>query len=97
MKKIISLVLMASILCGMIFIPTNASFNDINSPKESIAAGTLEGLSIVSGTGGGNFNPQGVLTRAEASMMIVNMMGLSNQLNTYARRTYFSDVPSDSW
>jgi len=97
MKKRIT----ALLLCALLILPAlptaRAAFDDIADPQVSLAATTLRGLGIVAGTSANNFTPNNSLTRAEACALIINTMGLSNQVNTYKQRTVFSDVLPASW
>ena len=97
MKKRIS----ALLLCALLILPTmpmaHAAFDDVTDPEVSLAATTLRGLEIVTGTSANNFTPNNGLSRAEACTLIINTMGLSNQVNTYKQRTIFSDVLPNNW
>lgn len=97
MKKRIT----ALLLCALLILPAvptaRASFDDIADPEVSLAATNLRGLGIVAGTSADSFTPNNSLTRAEACALIINTMGLSNQVNTYKQRTVFSDVLPASW
>lgn len=91
----------ALLLCGLLILPmvptAQAAFDDIADPEISLAATTLRGLGIVTGTSANNFTPDNGLSRAEACTLIINTMGLSNQVNTYKQRTIFSDVLPNNW
>lgn len=91
----------ALLLCGLLVLPTlpaaKAAFVDVGDSEVSLAATNLQGLGIVSGTSENTFEPDGSLTRAQACALIINSMGLSNQVNTYKQRTVFSDVLPSSW
>lgn len=91
----------ALLLCAVLILPAlpaaNAAFTDISDPETSLAAATLQGLGIVAGTSANSFTPNNSLTRAEACALIINTMGLSNQVNTYKQRTVFSDVLPSAW
>lgn len=62
-----------------------------------MAAATLQGLGVVSGTSGATFSPNETLTRAQMCAMAVNAMGLSDQVSTGGRKTLFSDVSPSAW
>lgn len=93
--------ILAPLLCALLILtalPTaRAAFDDITDPEVSLAATTLRGLGIVTGTSANNFTPNNALSRAEACTLIINTLGLSNQVNTYKQRTIFSDVLPNSW
>ena len=92
---------MALLVCVLLILPVlpaaQASFDDITDPEVSLAATNLRGLGIVAGTSANSFTPNNSLTRAEACALIINTMGISNQVNTYKQRTVFSDVLPSSW
>ena len=90
-------VLLCLVLLGGMCPGAHGAFRDISNPEVALAAATLQGLDIVTGTGDGVFSPNGSLTRAQACTMIVNTMGLANQVNTYKQRTVFSDVRPGQW
>lgn len=97
MKKRISALLLCALLILTALPATRAAFDDVADPEVSLAATTLRGLGIVAGTSANNFTPNNGLSRAEACTLIINTMGLSNQVNTYKQRTIFSDVLPNSW
>lgn len=97
MKKRISALLLCALLILTALPTVRAAFDDITDPEVSLAATTLRGLGIVAGTSANNFTPNNALSRAEACTLIINTMGLSNQVNTYKQRTIFSDVLPNSW
>jgi len=97
MKKRITALLLCALLILTALPTTRAAFADITDPEVSLAATNLRGLGIVAGTSATSFAPNNSLTRAEACALIINTMGLSNQVNTYKQRTVFSDVLPSSW
>ncbi len=97
MKKRITALLLCALLILTALPTARAAFDDITDPEVSLAATNLRGLGIVAGTSATSFTPDKSLTRAEACALIINTMGLSNQVNTYKQRTVFSDVLPSSW
>lgn len=95
-KRLVTLVLCAALVLSTLP-AAGAAFTDISDPDTALAAATLQGLGIVSGTSSATFDPNSTLTRAEACTMAVNAMGLSRQVGSAARKTLFSDVPSNAW
>ena len=93
--------LAAALLSAAIFLAavpaTGAAFTDISDGETAIAAATLQGMGIVAGTTDTTFDPDGSLTRAQACTMLISAMGLSSQVNTYSRKTIFSDVLPSAW
>ncbi len=97
MKKRITALLLCALLILTALPTARAAFADITDPEVSLAATNLRGLGIVAGTSATSFTPDKSLTRAEACALIINTMGISNQVNTYKQRTVFSDVLPSSW
>ena len=99
MKKQMTAFIICAIFClSLLPCPAAASsFSDISDDTTALAAAALQGLGVVSGTGGGCFEPDSFLTRAELCTMAVNAMGLGDKVSTYSRKTLFSDVPSSAW
>ena len=93
--------LLALLLCGAAFLTAipaaSAAFVDIPDETTALAAASLQGLGVVSGTSDTTFDPDATLTRAQLCTMVVNAMGMGDQVSVYARKTLFSDVPSSSW
>ncbi len=58
------------------------------------AVETLVSLKILSGDENGNFNPDRIITRAEAAVIICRMIGVEDILESTA---VFTDVPSSHW
>lgn len=96
MKKRISALLLSLLLLLSAIPCAGASFTDV-SGDVVIASATLQGLGIASGTSETTFSPNSTLTRAQACTFAVNAMGLSSQVNSYSRKTIFSDVSASSW
>lgn len=97
MNKRLSTLLLALLLALALTLPAGAAFSDISDSETALAAATLQGFGVADGTGGSSFAPDEPLTRAQACKLVVGVMGLSSQVNTYARKTLFSDVPPSAW
>ena len=97
MKKRLGALLLTAVLCAALLPRTGAAFTDITDPGTALAAATLQGMDIVTGTSATTFSPNSSLTRAEACTLIINTMGLSNQVNTYKQKTLFTDVLPSAW
>ena len=96
MKKRISTLLLSLLLLLPVIPCAGAAFTD-TSGDVAIASAALQGLGIASGTSETTFSPNSTLTRAQACVWTVNAMGLSSQVNSYSRKTLFSDVSATSW
>ena len=96
-KKLLSCLLAVALLAGTLALPARAAFRDIRDRDTAVAAAVLEGLGIVTGTDVGVFSPDTPLTRAQFCTLAVRAMGLSDQVESYARKYLFSDVPPGAW
>lgn len=95
MKKVIAmlttLVMLSSVLCNTAF----AAFIDVNdSHPHRKAITTLSTLNVIDGYEDGTFKPDGAITRAEFTKLIVFMLGFQN----FTHEKYdFTDVSADHW
>ena len=69
-----------------------AAFSDVTEAVNGKAIEALAARGIISGKGGGKFDPEAKMTRAEFTAIVVNALGLSPK----ATRK-FSDVPEKEW
>ena len=95
-KRLLTFLLCAALTCACVP-AASAAFTDVADEETALAAATLQGLGVVNGTSETTFSPNTTLTRAQVCTMVVNAMGLESQVNTYARKTLFSDVAPNSW
>ncbi|MGN0993896.1 MAG: S-layer homology domain-containing protein, partial [Butyricicoccus sp.] len=73
LKKVLALVL--AFACAFTMFAGALTFSDVKPGDDYSAAITmLSDLEVISGDGKGNFNPTGTITRAEACVLIANMM-----------------------
>ena len=103
LKRLLSAA-MAGVLALALFLPAlpvqaagKSSFVDIQDDATAVNADILRLMGVVSGTGGGRFDPAGVLTRAQFCTMAVNFMQRSNEVAIHSTRTIFTDVPAGHW
>ena len=79
----------------MPIVDREATFPDItgvNAHKNQPAIESLASRGVISGKSGGNFDPDGDMTRAEFAAIVVKALGL-----TPAAADRFTDVPADAW
>lgn len=95
---------MAGALALTLFLPAlparaagQSSFVDIRDDATAVNADILRLMGVVSGTGGGRFEPDGVLTRAQFCTMVVNFMQRGEEVAIHSTRTIFTDVPAGHW
>lgn len=89
MKKILSLILVLSILCSF---PVITHSEDVADASDDEAVETLVALGIIEGSGG-DLMLDKVLTRAEFVTMLMRVMNSEYQNDSM----YFEDVPKSHW
>jgi len=74
---------------------STADFTDLPDSSHFTYAGIVSAINngIMQGVGGGKFNPDAVITRAEAAIYLVNVMGAT----TRASLSNVTDIPIDAW
>lgn len=96
MKKIMavltSFVVLASMLCQTVTFAAFSDVDDANPYKKAIT--TLSKLSVIDGYTDGTFKPDGQITRAEFTKLIVYTLGHKDL--TYSTNE-FTDVSNDHW
>ncbi|MEG1747446.1 MAG: S-layer homology domain-containing protein [Oscillospiraceae bacterium] len=94
-NRILPLVLSVALTASLLVAPVNAAtFTDVSDPKIAAATEVLYHLGVVDGTGNGQFNPSGSLTRAEFCKMALIAMGRGGEAAINAGRVIFSDMTS---
>ena len=100
-KRLIHALLTAALVVSLVPLPSRAagtsSFQDVHDPVLAANADILRLMGVVSGTGDNSFRPEERLTRAQFCTMVVNFMGLEDQVVLHATRTIFTDVPASHW
>lgn len=101
-KRIVSTLLAAALLAGMLVFPASAAgdtagFTDISDPAEAEAAELLRALGVVDGTGAGRFRPDDNLTRAQFCKLAVLITGRGEEVRRQSGRVIFSDVKGTHW
>ena len=96
MKKLIAMLTAIMLLAGMVFqIPASADFTDVSDTHQyKTAINTLSTLSVISGYNDNTFKPDGAITRAEFTKLVVFMLGLQDI--EYSQYT-FEDVDPAHW
>lgn len=69
-----------------------ADFNDVDGHWGKDAIERWADCGVLNGKGGGKFDPNGVMTRAEFATMLVNLMGCSK-----SGTEVFTDLDPDAW
>lgn len=98
-KKLVSLALTLALI-GSMALPAAAvksSFSDVTDDATAVNADILRLMGVVSGTGGNQFTPDLVLTRAQFCTMMISFKQERDQLSLHTARTVFTDVPASHW
>jgi len=102
LRKFLSGVLAAVMLCGMLTVTPasaagSAGFVDIADSTVQEAAALLQIMGVVDGNGYGYFFPELHLTRAQFCKMAVQIRGEGSKAEAQQSRTIFLDVPATHW
>ena len=93
MKKLLTLGLALAMVLSLAPAAFAAEFDDTEGYYGEEAIDRWAEYGVVEGVGGGNFNPKGTLTRAQAAEIISNLMHLTEKGDISA----YTDVPADAW
>ena len=74
-------------------ITQRATFNDTND----VNVQKMGGLGVVTGVGGGNFNPNGTITRQEAAVMIARLANVVGQSFPIMASTFADNAQIADW
>lgn len=97
MKKIVSLVLVLSMVLSMFSFVSASSLKDVANTKYEAAVDALMELGVVSGYPDGTYLPNNVVTRAELAKLLVTAYGLEQAAEVAKGATAFSDVAAEHW
>ena len=96
LKKVLAFVVVFAMM--FTFGVSASAFPDVADTASYAEATTiLSSLGLMIGDDLGNFNPDKVLTRAEATALVMRAKGLENAAAGAAGATQFTDVPADHW
>ena len=98
-KRVFSLLLALVLTLSAAAIPVSAaeSFSDVTDKKTAQNVEVLRLLGVIEGNGAGQFNPSGLLIRAEFCKMVVVLMGKGSDAMRYKTVTIFPDVRATHW
>lgn len=97
LKRALALALALTAVLALTPPASAVRFQDVQDQQTALAADVLSALGVVSGTGDGQFSPDGHLTRAQLCKMAIEILGMGNQAKSQAYRTIFSDMGSTHW
>lgn len=93
---VVIVALQATISLAQTALVGTANFSDVPATHpHAVAIQTLKDAGIVSGYGDGNFKPDQLATRAEASAIMLKAVGIT--ATKTAQKIPFTDVPQDAW
>lgn len=96
LKKVLAFVVVFTMMFS--FAVSANSFPDVSKDASYAEAVTvLSSLNVMIGDEKGNFNPDKILTRAEATALIMRVKGLAEAADGAKGATAFSDVAADHW
>lgn len=100
LTRILSLLLIAALLCGALPVSAGATAQFTDVPADSWYSAAVEDMAqrgVISGKTAHTFDPNGTLTRAEFAAMISKCALTSRDLNEYDFKSRFSDVANNHW
>ena len=95
MKKVLSLVLVLSLILGT-FSTAFASFSDVVGEASEDAVNVLEELGVITGYEDGTYKPGNIVTRAEMAVLVIKALGLDNFV-TGTNVSSFTDMDGYGW
>ncbi|QIB27704.1 S-layer homology domain-containing protein [Caloranaerobacter azorensis] len=97
MKKILSLVLVLSLVLGTFSFALAATPSDVEGTKYEDAVARLTALGVLNGYPDGTFRPNNSITRAEFTAAVIRTLNLKAAADAAKGATQFTDVPADHW
>lgn len=97
MKRIVSLVLVLSMVLSMFTFASASTLKDISGTKYEAAVDALMELGVVNGYPDGTYLPNNVVTRAELAKLLVTAYGLEQAAEVAKGATPFNDVGENHW
>lgn len=97
MKKVLSLVLVLTLVLGSLGMAFAAPASDVAGTEYANAVETLNVLNIMTGYEDGTFKPGNQITRAEFAALVVRALGQEEVAKMANASSTFSDVPAKAW
>lgn len=98
LKKVLSLVLVLVMACGLFATASAAEYVDAADIKYAEAVDVMSGIGIIEGVGGDKFAPNSPVTRAAAAKIIAYLLLGKETADGLAKNaTQFTDVPAGHW
>lgn len=96
LKKVLAFVVVFAMM--FTFAVSANTFPDVSATASyAEAVNILSSLGLMIGDENGNFNPDKILTRAEAATLVVRFRGLESAAEGAKGATQFTDVAADHW
>lgn len=96
MRKVLSFVLVLSLVLGSVGMAFAATPSDVAGKDCEVPVAVLTDLGIVKGYEDGSYKPEGIVTRAEMAVLVVNALGLQDYVTATAKST-FKDMAGYGW
>lgn len=96
MRKVLSFVLVFSLVLGSFGMAFATTPSDVAGKDCEDAVAVLTDLGIVKGYEDGTYKPEGIVTRAEMAVLVVNALGLQDYVTSTAKST-FKDMAGYGW
>ncbi|MGF7058901.1 S-layer homology domain-containing protein [Brassicibacter mesophilus] len=97
MKKVLSLVLVLTMVLGSFSFAFAAAPSDVAGTEYEEAVTRLASLGVLEGYPDGTFKPGNTITRAEFAAAVVKIKGLKSAADASKGATSFGDVPASHW
>ena len=97
MKKVLSIVLSLVMVIGLMpaMAFADTTYSDVSGEPCEDAVTTLTNLGVINGYEDGTYQPDGIVTRAEVSKLIVSALGLADQ--AAGSTSSFTDLQNAQW
>lgn len=96
-KQKTALLVASAFLLLCLPLSVGAAFTDIKDPQTAENVQILQMLGVIEGMSGGQFAPEGTLTRAQFTKMAIAAQGRADQTGSMKSFTIFPDVKSSHW
>ena len=96
MRKVLSFVLVLSLVLGSFSMAFAATPTDVVGEASQEAVTVLSDLGVVSGYEDGTYKPENIVTRAEMAVLVIRALGLTDYVSGTAKSS-FKDMAGYGW